>query len=602
MYLEKVNSPKDLKELKISELDVYSAEVKNYIIKVITENGGHLASSLGAIDFTIAMHYVFDCPEDKFLFDVGHQAYAHKIITGRREEFQTIRTSGGLSGFEKRSESEYDVFTMGHSSTSLSAGVGIARARDLEKSNRHVVSVIGDGAFTGGMTYEAMNDIGSSQTKMLIILNDNVMSISKNVGAMSSYLGKLRLSKRYKKIEETIKSGVSGLPLVGEPIVRFTSWAKSGVRTLASANKMFEQLGIKYYGAFDGHNIKEMISLLRKIKQANVPAILHLVTRKGKGLLEAEKDPERFHGLEASGQVSAKKYSDIVSDWLIKTGEKDEKVVAVGAAMLKSTGLAGFSEKYPNRCFDVGIAEQHAVTMSAGLACGGLKPYFAVYSTFLQRGFDQILHDVCIPHLPVRFLIDRSGIVGADGVTHQGIYDLSYLGLIPNMTVLSPKNGKELRAMLDWSLAYDKPLAIRYPKSYEDESEEIMPNMLKWENVRNVSENIYILAVGNRMIDLARKIAGVNIINCRMVKPIDTEFLDNLPDKSLIITLEDNALRGGFGQSVCSYFSCKRVSIVNIGYPDNFVEELCTEKAMRMYGLSEENINRIILYHKKSLE
>lgn len=594
MYLERINSPSDLKKLSIRELEIYSGELKNYIIKVVTENGGHLASNLGVIDLTVAMHYVFDCPEDKFIFDVGHQTYAHKIITGRREQFDKLRTSGGISGFEKASESIFDAFTMGHSSTSLSAALGFARARDVSGQKYNVVALIGDGALTGGMAYEAVNDIGSSGTPLIIILNDNSMSISKNVGAISSHLGKLRLSRRYKKMENSIKSGVDGLPIVGESLMRFFSTAKAGVRTLVSTNKMFEQFGIKYYGAFDGHNIGETVGLLANIKHSKKPVLLHFVTTKGKGLHEAEIDPEKYHGLDSRGSLRCNKYSKVVSKTLVRLAKNDDKVVAVGAAMLGSTGLAEFKAAYPTRCYDVGIAEQHAVTMAAGMAAGGLKPYFTVYSSFLQRGFDQLLHDVCIPMLPVRLLIDRAGIVGADGVTHQGLFDLSYLGILPNMTVLTPKSGAELDMMLEWSLTYDKPLAIRYPKGYGDDLPAVGKNPLVWEVVRG-GDKAYVLCAGGRMLSIALKANGnATIVNCRAVKPLDNEFLDGIGDGSLVVTMEDNVLRGGFGRSVGEHLSGRGIKVINLGVPDCFVEEMDIQKSLAAYGLTVENLNSIL--------
>lgn len=594
MLLEEINSPKDLKRLKISELETYADEVKNYIIKVISENGGHLASNLGAVDMTIAMHYVFDCPTDKILFDVGHQSYTHKIITGRREEFKSIRTSGGLSGFEKLGESEYDAFTMGHSSTSLSAALGFARARDLKQEDHNIISVIGDGAFTGGMIYEAMNDIGSSKTKLIIVLNDNEMSISKNVGAISSYLDKLRLSKRYKKLEKTLKSGIDGLPIIGPPLTRLVSRAKTGIRTLVTPNKMFEHLGLKYYGAFDGHSIKGMIELFEKVKSAKEPVIIHLVTKKGKGLIEAELNPEKYHGLDCSKSVAATKFSDTVSKTILEMGAIDDRVVTVGAAMLSSTGLAEFADKYPDRCFDVGIAEQHAVTMAAGMAAGGYKPYFTVYSTFLQRGFDQLLHDVCVPRLPVRFLIDRAGVIGSDGVTHQGVFDLGYLTMLPGMTVLAPADGHELEMMMKWSLGFDKPLAIRYPKSYSTDYQSKNSDPLQWITCSRADTGVFILAVGGRMLDIACRVKDVTVVNCRCVKPLDEGVLNNIPSGSLVITMEDGILRGGFGQSVAAYLDGKDIETITLGYKDELIEELDIGKVLSDNGMTKEILTDIV--------
>ena len=600
MYLEKVNSPADLKKLSIKELEKYAQEVRAYIIEVVNKNGGHLSSNLGAVDFTIALHYVFDCPKDKIIFDVGHQSYAHKIITGRRDEFKNLRMPGGITGFENMHESECDAFSTGHSSTSLSVGLGLARSRDLSKEKYDVISVIGDGALTGGMAYEALNDIGASQTKMIIILNDNTMSISKNVGAISTYLGKLRLSKRYKALKTTFRSGMDGMPIVGPSVVNVFERIKSWVKGQFWTNKMFEQFGIKYYGAFDGHNLRECIKMLMQIKKIQQPVILHLTTHKGNGLYEAEQNPEKYHGVEGKKELS-KKYSEIVGEKLNEMIAKDEKVVCATAAMLSGTGLSVVHEKYPDRCYDVGIAEQHAVAMCAGLSAGGYKPYFAVYSSFLQRAYDQLLHDVCLNNLPVRFLIDRSGAIGADGVTHQGLYDISYLNSLPNMTVLSPANGEELARMMDWSLDFNGPLAIRYPKGYTlDGKEYVTEDPLRWEVVHNKSDNVYVLAVGNRMLDIAKNSLCV-LVNARSVKPLDMYFLDKInKEGNLIITLEDGIVSGGFGESVLSALNAvgKVCRVVNLGF-ESVCDDLSVSGAFDSNGLTAKNLDKIIQEHLK---
>ncbi len=607
-YLEKINSPADLKKLSMNELEIYAQEVRAYIIDVVNKNGGHLSSNLGSVDFTIALHYVFDCPRDKIIFDVGHQSYAHKIITGRRNAFVGLRVDGGISGFENMRESDCDAFSTGHSSTSLSVGLGYARARDLAGENYNVISVIGDGALTGGMSYEALNNIGESGTRMIIILNDNTMSISKNVGAMSKYLGKLRLSKRYRSLKTVFKRGIDGIPLIGPALVKVTERTKSWVKRQLITNKMFEQLGIKYYGAFDGHNIRETVQILTQIKSGKQPVVLHLITNKGNGLYEAEKDPEKYHGVEGSAE-NMRKYSSIVSDKIIELADRDGKVVAVTAAMLSGTGLAAMHEKYPSRCFDVGIAEQHAVSMCAGLAAAGMKPYFAVYSSFLQRAYDQVLHDVCLNRLPVRFLIDRAGAIGADGVTHQGLFDISYLRQMPYMTILSPKDGNELEKMLDFSLTFDGPLAIRYPKGYREIFPSDAPFSLgKWETLRESRNKAIVLAVGNRMIDLASRV-DCSIVNVNSISPIDTAMLSELNRSgNLLITLEDGIISGGFGESVSHYLRSvgQKCKLIGLGFENSYCDKLTVKSAFASAGLTEDNLRKIIASHtpsgKKTLE
>lgn len=598
-YLQKINSVTDLKKLSIEELKMYAEEVRAYIIDVVKNNGGHLASNLGTIEMTIAMHYVFNAPIDKIIWDVGHQSYTHKIITGRREKFKSLRQNGGISGFPKTSESEYDCFTMGHSSTSLSVALGMARARDLQNLHYQIISIIGDGAFTGGLAYEAINDIGASKSKMVIILNDNKMSISKNVGALSKYLAKLRLSKRYSRIKQNIKKGVSSLPFFGDKLVRFLDNTKDTLKSLLLSNKMFENLGIKYYGPFDGHDISALIDVFNQVGKENKPMLIHIVTNKGNGMYQAEQDPLKYHGISSANDKSNEiSYSNILGDSLIKLADKNGKVIAITAAMGIGTGLEKFEAKFPERYFDVGIAEQHATTMSAGLAASGMKPYFAVYSSFLQRGFDQILHDVALNNLPVTFCIDRAGVVGSDGVTHQGVFDLSYLSLIPNMTIVTPKDGKELENILQWSLNFNAPLAIRYPKSFlYSYVEHSIIEYGKWEYVVKNKSNIFILAAGNRMLDIAKSIENVNIINSRFIKPPDYEMLDNINKKgNIIITLEDNVIRCGFGEEILSYLNQKKLlAQINIlGYYDTFIDNYSVEDSIAKANITKENISKII--------
>ena len=595
--LEKVNSPSDLKKLGYSSLNAYCEELRDYIDAVVRTNGGHLASSLGAIELAVAIHYVFDCPKDKVLWDVGHQAYAHKIITGRREEFLKLRQSGGISGFPRMTESEYDAFTMGHSSTSLSVGLGYARARDLTGENYDVISVIGDGALTGGMAFEALNDIGASHTPMIIVLNDNKMSISKNVGAMSAYLSKLRISKRYARFKRSVKKGVVGLPLIGPQLYKSLDRTKDGIKGLLQNDKMFEQMGIKYYGPVDGHDLGNLIEIFKQVRHESRPVIIHIVTDKGRGNPLVQSDPSRFHGVLPSNSGDAPQFNGVVSEFLCEQAERNDKIVAITAAMADGTGLHKFSEKFPGRCFDVGIAEQHAVTLAAGLYVGGLKPYFAVYSTFLQRGYDQILHDVCLNNLGVTFLIDRAGAVGADGVTHQGIYDIAYLSMIPNMTVLCPRDGYELKKMLEFSLEFSGPLAIRYPKSYEN-SEVLGEFQLgKWEEVKSEKSNVYALCVGGRAVSAASKVGNVNVVNCSTVKPLDYEFLNKInKSDNIIVTIEDGAKRGGFGESVVKYLSdCDlKARVGSIGYEDEFLDDFSVSESLERAGITEFGIAEMI--------
>ncbi len=595
--IKQVNTPSDLKKLHGNQLNAYCESLRRFILQTVPYTGGHLASSLGAVELSVALHYVFDCPKDKILWDVGHQAYAHKIITGRADRFGALRTNGGISGFPRMRESEYDAFTMGHSSNSLSVGLGYARARDALGERYHVVDVIGDGAFTGGMAFEALNDIGASKAKMIVVLNDNKMSISQNVGAMSEYFAKLRLSKRYTRVKRAVKKGVLGIPLFGDRIYKALDKTKDGVKFLLQNNKMFEQMGLKYYGPVDGHNLTNLIEIFRQVQNETKPVLVHIITEKGKGDDAAQSDPSRFHGVQPMGAQNERSFSQTVSHFLCKEGARNKKVVAITAAMADGTGLQAFAKKFPDRCYDVGIAEQHAVTLAAGLAAGGMKPYFAVYSTFLQRGFDQIVHDVCLNKLPVTFLIDRAGAVGADGVTHQGIYDLSYLSLIPDMTVLTPKDGEELEKMLQWSLSFNGPLAIRYPKSYAFDRP--CPEIVygEWEIVRQGDRKVYIIACGNRALAAAEGVAGASVVHARFIKPLDTSFLDgvNKPDV-LLLTVEDNALRGGLGQSVLAYLNGKglRAKVHTVGYADAFLDDFSVEHSLKSAGIDTESLTALI--------
>lgn len=592
-FLEQINNPSDLKKLSVAELKEYADEVRDFIIKSVEKNGGHLASNLGAVDFTIALHYVYDSPNDKIIFDVGHQSYTHKIITGRKDGFVNLRHDGGVSGFVNSSESEYDCCTMGHSSTSLSIGLGFARACALNNDNYKVVSVIGDGALTGGVAFEALNDIGASNVPMVVLLNDNKMSISQNVGGLSKYLAKLRLSKKYVAFKQGIKRGLSGIPFVGKFLAKFIESVKDTLKSWIVGNSFFENIGFKYYGPFDGHDIGLLVNILEKAKERNKPAIIHVITQKGKGYEEAVKNPTKYHGISLkSNQENS--FAQVLSDKLLEKAEKDNNFAVITAAMASGTGVDKFMTKYPNRTFDVGIAEQHAVSLSSGLSRGKILPVFAVYSTFLQRAYDQIMTDICIDNLPAVFAIDHAGFVEGDGVTHQGIYDISYLSSLPNIEILAPKDGIEFSQMLDYAFERKKPVAIRYPKSFISNYSNENNFDMKWEVIKNEGSTI-ILACSAKMVEIASAVNDVTVVNARVIKPLDYEFLDSILDKN-VITLEDGVINGGFGQMVTSYLVSKGYNkkIVNLGYKDEFIKTFDIDTAFNDNGLTVKNIEKII--------
>ncbi len=593
-FIEQINTPDDLKKLSVKELSLYADEVREYVVKTVSQRGGHLSSNLGAVELTIALHYVFSSPTDKLIFDVGHQTYTHKIITGRREAFSRLRTDDGISGFPNARESVHDHFTTGHSSNSLSLGVGLCRARDVKNEKYNVVSIIGDGAFTGGMAFEALNDIGANKERMIIVLNDNKMSISKNVGAFSNYLAKLRLSKRYSSIKYKIKRGVSALPFFGAEIVGLMDKIKDGIKISLLPNKIFENLGVKYYGPLNGHDIPRLVDALNGLKRAKGPVLLHVVTEKGKGVDEIMAAPDKYHGVspknEAKNEIS---FAAVVRDKLCELAADDNRVVAVTAAMATGTGLDEFEKRFSDRYFDVGIAEQHAVTMCSAFASAGLKPYFAVYSSFLQRAYDQIMQDVCIDNRNVTFLIDHAGVVDSDGVTHQGLFDISYLSTIPSLTLLQPKDGSELKAMLNYSLKHEGPLAIRYEKSYEREfNTKNVFSDLKWERLKDGPGGVMILAVGNVANELADKIDCAGVINARVIKPLDYATLDTLLGTKLVVTIENGIERGGFGEAVQSYFRSKdnAPKILIVAHPNDFIKSVSKNKILSEAGLTVENV------------
>lgn len=536
-----------------AELKTLACDIRKILVDIVISNGGHLSSNLGIVELTIALHRVFDTPTDKIIFDVGHQSYVHKILTGRLKDIHTLRTPGGVSGFPKSMESVHDAFDTGHASTSISAALGLARARDITGGQFDIVAVIGDGALSGGMAYEALNDLGASGKNVIIILNDNKMSIDKNVGGMATYLSRVRLSKRYMKFKLSVDKAVNSIPLIGRPINRGFRIARDKLKKLFVSGVLFEQMGIKYIGPVDGHDFNTLIPILYKCKKLNKPVLLHVVTTKGSGYKAAEDSPDKYHGL--SGDNVPELFSGLVSSELIRLRDSDSRVVAVTSAMARGTGLTEFADRYPDSFFDTSITEAHAVTMSAGMAKGGLLPYVAIYSTFLQRAFDQILHDVCLMKLPVTFLIDRAGVVGADGPTHQGLYDISYLSLMPGMSVLTPSGDKEFVQMLDFSLSFGKPLAIRYPRDYYKLALEI-PDFcfVRWETIKKCDNNLFLLCAGNRMLKLAETVAGqvdCNIINCSTIIPIDREQLGRLRGCNVVI-LEENVRGGGLFSLIAS--------------------------------------------------
>lgn len=609
--LDSINSPLDIKELNIEQLNVLSEEIRQFIIKNVSITGGHLASNLGVIEITLALHYVFDSPFDKIIWDVGHQAYVHKILTQRKDMFDSLRQYGGISGFPKRSESVHDIFETGHSSTSISAALGISRARDIKGEKGKVIAVIGDGALTGGMAFEALNDAGHSKTDIIIVLNDNEMSISRNVGAVSAHLSKIRSSPKYSRMKKDVKSFLNWIPFIGKPMARGIERLKNSFKYLLVPGVIFEELGFTYMGPIDGHDIETLIRVIKRASNMHGPVLIHTVTKKGKGYYFAEKNPEKYHSIApfnpCTGEVIKKNtkltYSEVFGTKLLDIASKNDKIVAVTAAMPEGTGLKEFKSKFPSRFFDVGIAEQHAVTMAAGLAVGGLKPYVAIYSTFLQRAYDQILHDVCMQNLPVVFAIDRAGLVGKDGETHQGMFDISYLRHIPNITIMAPKNFLELEEMLDFSSSFNSPLAIRYPRGSDgilEESQALPLNSLQWEMLKEGKSFIVLIAVG-KMVDIAYQSAqilqeesiDVAVVNARIIKPLDEGFLTNLAKYyDVWLTLEDNVVKGGFGSSINEFIAQKgyNITMINYGLPDKFITHGDVNTLMENLGLDPKSI------------
>lgn len=605
--IEKIAFPKDIKKLSVEELNQLAAEIRQKIIETVESNGGHLSSNLGTVELILALHKAFDAPRDKIIFDVGHQCYAYKIITGRAERFGALRQMGGISGFSDPRESEYDVIYAGHSSTSLSQALGMCRARDLKGEGYHVVAVIGDGSLSGGMAFEALNDIGNSDTRLIIMLNDNEMSISKNVGGVSRHLSKLRLSKPYINIKKGFKRFLFTLPLVGRPLRKICELFKKQAVKLLVARNIFDSLGVKYVGSFDGHNISELIKAFERAKNLDVPVLLHVHTKKGKGYSPAEENPNIYHGIKKGFKNGITAFSTRVGEKLCELTERDDKVVAVTAAMKEGTGLMRFAEQFPRRFFDVGICEQHAVTMCAGMASRGFKPYFCVYSTFLQRAFDQISNDVCLPDLPVTLLVDRAGLVGRDGETHHGIFDVAYLSCLPNMTIYTPKDLTDLDRILEFSKSFCHPLAVRYENEYFGEfdvHEEIISG--KWE-VLHEAGGVNIIAYGGRMLGVARRAReilmekglDIGIINAAFIKPFDVGLLQSL--KGTCFVLEQCPPTGGLYGALCGYASQKGLSLnlYPLCLPDRYITFGSCEELLESLGLSAEGVAERILFKLK---
>ena len=610
MILDRIQKENDIKNLTDEELEILRAEIRQFLLESISVTGGHLASNLGVVELTMALHLAFSLPQDKIIWDVGHQSYTHKILTGRKEGFISLRQYGGMSGFPKTNESDSDCFNTGHSSTSISAGLGLAAARELTGEDYHVISVIGDGALTGGMAFEALNNASDLKTNFIIVLNDNNMSISENVGGMNRYLSNFRTADAYRDLKLGVMNTLNKVPIVGEKAVRSIRNAKSSIKQLFVPGMYFEEMGIIYLGPVDGSNIKEMVRIFNEAKRVDGPVLVHVMTQKGAGYAPAEKNPSRFHGAEPfdieTGLPLKKKekatYTDVISSVMCKLAEKEPKMVAITAAMADGTGLSRFAKEYPNRFYDVGIAEQHAVTFAAGLAKAGLKPVFAVYSSFLQRAYDQLLHDVCIQNLPVVFAVDRGGLVGSDGETHQGIFDISYLSSIPNMTVMAPKNKYELADMMKFAVSFETPIAIRYPRgtAYEGLKEFRSPIAYGKSEVIKQGSKIAFFALGS-MVQTAEKVVArlaeqgveATLINARFAAPFDKEMVVSLAENhDILVTLEENVKSGGFGEHVSAFVSEKdmdmKVHIVAI--PDVYVEHGNVNILKQDVGIDENTI------------
>lgn len=611
MFLERINEPNDIKNIEPENYRELAREIRRFLVKKVSKTGGHLASNLGVVELTMALHICLNLPEDKIVWDVGHQSYVHKILTGRREDFDTLRQYGGLSGFPKHRENETDAFNTGHATTSISAALGIAMSNDIRGIENTVVAVIGDGALTGGMAYEALNNASRRRKNLIIILNDNDMSISKNVGGMQMYLSNIRAGRPYNDVKDAVSIALAHIPKVEPKLIRIIKKTKSSLKQLVVPGMFFEDMGITYLGPVGGHDVLGLVRIINEAKGLDHPVVIHVCTKKGKGYRPAEENPGKFHGISPfdpkTGEVIDKKtgddYTDIVSKTMIEVGARCENVAAVCAAMTDGTGLKGFMRRFHQRFFDVGIAEEHAVTFAAGLASGGLKPFVCIYSSFLQRSYDQILHDVCIQNLPVTFLIDRAGLVGNDGETHQGTFDLSYLRTIPNMNIFAPKNGAELKAAIEFAIDFHSPLAIRYPKgrAYLGLSEFDEPIVYGKSEYIYKEKEIALLAAGS-MVEVAMEVReqlkeeghNVTLVNARFIKPVDEEMVKEVAKyHSLIVTLEENVLTGGYGMAVLSVVNKhvdSQVRVLNIAIPNVYIEQGSRKRQFKECGLDTESV------------
>lgn len=630
--LERINSPADLTQLTIGEMEQLAVELRRLIVDTVAENGGHLASSLGAIELTLALYKVFRPPQDKVVWDVGHQAYAHKILTGRRDRFSTLRRKGGITGFPRRAESIYDIFGVGHASTSVSAALGLAAARDISGRGEHVIAVIGDGAMTGGEVFEALNHAGDLKKNLIVILNDNGLSIDGHSGALSDYLSCLRITPEYIRAKHEIEGLIKHIPHIGETVYKTASLIKESVKSAIVPGGLFEELGFRYAGPVDGHNLKLLTEVFTEVSQLDGPILVHVRTKKGKGYMPAEMEPEKFHGVGPfdviSGQIKKKaappSYTQVFSDTLRELARENRDIVAITAAMPSGTGLKAFAEEFPDRFFDVGIAEEHAVTMAGGMAAGGVRPVVAIYSTFMQRSYDQIFHDICLQNVPVLLCLDRAGLVGEDGATHHGVFDLSYLRSLPNMTIMAPKDENELRQMLAAAFTYNRPVAIRYPRGAGlgvEIRKELRPveygrgERIEIPEVNAAAAPITILAVGSQ-VDNARQAAiqlkdmgiDVAVVNMRFIKPLDLDLITgvvNNPATKLIVTAEENVLAGGFGSGVLEAIADlgAAVPVLRFGIGDEFVPN-GTQREEREYCglLPEQMAEKISDRYKKAVE
>ncbi|WAH39015.1 1-deoxy-D-xylulose-5-phosphate synthase [Alicyclobacillus dauci] len=604
--LEHLKEPQQLKTLDTAQLIRLAEEIRMFLVDSVSKTGGHFGANLGVVELTLALHRVFNSPTDKIVWDVGHQAYVHKLLTGRREGFASLRQFGGMAGFPRRNESVHDQFGVGHASTSISAALGMAVARDIEKKDNHVVAVIGDGALTGGMAMEALNHAGDLGTNLLVILNDNEMSISANVGALSSYLTKLRSDPTYARTKADVEQLLRKLPAIGNRLTNTLERLKDGMRTMVVPGQFFEAFGFRYLGPVDGHDLRALLKTLEDAKQLTGPVLLHLITQKGKGYASAENAPDKFHAWpsQSKGEKKTKSYSQIFGETIRDLARTDNRIVAVSAAMLPGTGLTAFQAEHPNRCFDVGIAEQHATTFCAGLATQGMRPVFAVYSTFLQRAYDQVIHDVSIQNLPVMFGIDRAGLVGADGETHQGAFDISFLRTVPNMTIMMPRNGDELKRMVKTALTIDGPSAVRYPRGdslVEDNLiEDVQPVPIGRAEVVREGSHVALFALGP-MVDLALKAADIlfnehaldaKVINVRFVKPLDKNLVIDTAQVMPLVTIEEAALMGGMGSAIleCLVDASVAADVKRLGLPDRFIPHGSPADLLKTVGLTVEGI------------